>query len=275
MRCDLKRISTVAHPVRQCLLPMLTLLTCLFIRCVTHRPSCSAPVFCSQLYTSMRTPARVSLPLVQGQSSVPSSPGMAFIPAPVLGPPTCPATVLIRRRHAHLSGSWPLARGARPVAHLRMTSDSEALSAAAVPPSAIPRLVGVGIIGCGRIGQVHARATTALPGASLVAVADPFEPFGLAVASEFSTRWVSDWKELVSNPDVDAVVIGSPTPFHAEQIKACAAAGKAVFCEKPISNDLSTIDECIQVRRSIYAFLVAIYVLVLFVLTVTSACGCV
>lgn len=95
---------------------------------------------------------------------------------------------------------------------------------------------------------MHARAITALPGATLVAVADPFEPFGLAVASEFSTQWVSDWKELVANPDVDAVVIGSPTPFHAEQIKACAAAGKAVFCEKPISNNLSTIDECIQVR---------------------------
>lgn len=136
-----------------------------------------------------------------------------------------------------------------------MTSDSEAPSAAAVPPSAIPRPVGVGIIGCGRIGQVHARAITALPGATLVAVADPFEPFGLAVASEFSTQWVSDWKELVANPDVDAVVIGSPTPFHAEQIKACAAAGKAVFCEKPISNNLSTIDECIQVRHTLRAYL--------------------
>eukprot|EP00170_Pyropia_yezoensis_P002962 contig_12446_g2969 len=127
-----------------------------------------------------------------------------------------------------------------------MAADSEAFSTAAVPPSAIPRPVGVGIIGCGRIGQVHARAVTALPGATLVVVADPFEPFGLAVASEFSTQWVSDWKELVGNPDVDAVVIGSPTPFHAEQIKACVAAGKAVFCEKPISNDLVTIDDVIQ-----------------------------
>lgn len=141
---------------------------------------------------------------------------------------------------------------ARPCAPLLMVANSEASSAAPMPPSAMSRPVGVGIIGCGRIGQVHARAITALPDATLVAVADPFEPFGLAVASEFETEWVSDWKMLVYNPDVDAVVIGSPTPFHAEQIKACAAAGKAIFCEKPISNDLATIDECIQVRCSSY-----------------------
>ncbi|GAB0496023.1 hypothetical protein MMPV_007333 [Pyropia vietnamensis] len=127
-----------------------------------------------------------------------------------------------------------------------MVAHNEASPKAYVPPAEISRPIGVGIIGCGRIGQVHARAITALPDATLVAVADPFEPFGLAVASEFATQWMPDWKVLVSNPDVDAVVIGSPTPFHAEQIKACAAAGKAIFCEKPISNDLATIDECIQ-----------------------------
>lgn len=128
--------------------------------------------------------------------------------------------------------------------------DGGAPATAPIPPNAVPRPVGVGVIGCGRIGQVHARAITALPGAVLVAVADPFEPFGLAVASVFGTTWVADWRELVADPAVDAVVIGSPTPYHAEQILACAAAGKAIFCETPISHDLDTFDKCIQVRRA-------------------------
>jgi len=106
--------------------------------------------------------------------------------------------------------------------------------------------IGIGIIGCGRIGQVHARTVATLQTARLVMVADPFEDFGRKVEKEFGTTWVSDWKELVANPDVQGVVIGSPTPFHAEQIIACAEAGKDIFCEKPISNDLKVIDKCME-----------------------------
>lgn len=217
---DLKRTSHVTSALR-------------FVRVSTSSTCTCIP--------SARTPALVDCPACSSDPSL----AMAFIAAAGLGC-SAPATALICHRPVLPSRGLPLRLLGRPVAPLRMAADSEAFSTAAVPPSAIPRPVGVGIIGCGRIGQVHARAVTALPGATLVVVADPFEPFGLAVASEFSTQWVSDWKELVGNPDVDAVVIGSPTPFHAEQIKACVAAGKAVFCEKPISNDLVTIDDVIQ-----------------------------
>lgn len=107
-------------------------------------------------------------------------------------------------------------------------------------------MVGIGVIGCGRIGQVHASTISALPDANLIAVADPFEKYGRMVADEFKTTWEADWEAVVANDAVRGVVIGSPTPFHAEQIIRCAEMGKDIFCEKPISNDLTTIDRCLD-----------------------------
>jgi myo-inositol 2-dehydrogenase / D-chiro-inositol 1-dehydrogenase len=138
------------------------------------------------------------------------------------------------------------------------TTSLPARSAAALPGRALPaarasprlRMAaaapGIGVIGCGRIGQVHAHTLAGSQDARLVSVADPFEEYGRRVANDYDTRWVADWQDLVADPEIRGVVIGSPTPFHAEQIKAAAAAGKDIFCEKPISNDLRVIDECLQ-----------------------------
>ena len=52
--------------------------------------------------------------------------------------------------------------------------------------------------------------------------------------------------EVINNPDVDAVWICSPSQYHADQIKACAAAGKHVFCEKPVATDLPETIEAIN-----------------------------
>eukprot|EP00177_Eucheuma_denticulatum_P004651 GFKZ01008458.1.p1 GENE.GFKZ01008458.1~~GFKZ01008458.1.p1 ORF type:complete len:390 (+),score=62.26 GFKZ01008458.1:272-1441(+) len=110
--------------------------------------------------------------------------------------------------------------------------------------------VGIGVIGCGRIGRVHAGTISALQGASLEMVADPFEKFGRQVEADFNTVWTPDWKDMLGNDKIQGIVIGSPTPYHAEQIIQSAQAGKDIFCEKPISNDLAVIDECLKVVES-------------------------
>ena len=51
---------------------------------------------------------------------------------------------------------------------------------------------------------------------------------------------------MINHPDVEAVWICSPSQFHADQIKACAAAGKHIFCEKPIATDLPETIEAIN-----------------------------
>ena len=52
--------------------------------------------------------------------------------------------------------------------------------------------------------------------------------------------------DVITDPDVEAVWICSPSQFHADQIKACAANGKHVFCEKPIATDLAETVEAIN-----------------------------
>lgn len=59
-------------------------------------------------------------------------------------------------------------------------------------------------------------------------------------------QFTDDAMEVITNPDVDAVWICSPSQFHAEQIKAAAANHKHVFCEKPIATDLGETVEAIN-----------------------------
>ncbi len=59
-------------------------------------------------------------------------------------------------------------------------------------------------------------------------------------------KFTNDAMDVINDPDVDAVWICSPSSYHAEQIKAAAAAGKHVFCEKPIATDLAETVEAIN-----------------------------
>lgn len=69
----------------------------------------------------------------------------------------------------------------------------------------------------------------------------------LAAAADYGVpRFTGDAMDVITDPEVDAVWICSPSQYHAEQIKACAANGKHVFCEKPIATDLAETVEAIN-----------------------------
>jgi len=107
--------------------------------------------------------------------------------------------------------------------------------------------VNVGVIGCGRIGIVHLGAISKAPGVKAVIVSNPTVSKAEAAAKQFNVpRFTSDAMEVITDPEVDAVWICSPSSFHAEQIKACAANGKHVFCEKPLATDLAETVEAIN-----------------------------
>lgn len=100
--------------------------------------------------------------------------------------------------------------------------------------------IGFGVIGAGRIGTLHAHHLAgAVDGARLRRVYDA-DPAAAARALKGvpGARVASSLEELLSDPDIQAVVIASPTTLHAEQLRAAAAAGKAIFCEKPVALDL-------------------------------------
>ena len=95
----------------------------------------------------------------------------------------------------------------------------------------------IAVLGAGRIGKIHGVNVAARPGVRLVAVADPHRPSAEALA-EATGAEVRDLDAAIGAPDVDAVIICTPTTTHAELIERAARAGKAIFCEKPV--DLSS-----------------------------------
>jgi len=103
------------------------------------------------------------------------------------------------------------------------------------------------VIGCGRIGLVHLGAITKSPNVSPVIVSNPTVSKAEAAASQYGVpRFTSEAMDVITDPEVDAVWICSPSQYHAEQIKACAANKKHVFCEKPIATDLAETVEAIN-----------------------------
>jgi myo-inositol 2-dehydrogenase / D-chiro-inositol 1-dehydrogenase len=102
------------------------------------------------------------------------------------------------------------------------------------------------ILGAGRIGQVHARAVAATPGAHLVAIADPVAAAAETVKAAYGCD-IRTIDGIEASADVDAVIICTPTDTHADLIERFARAGKAVFCEKPVDLSLARVAACLKV----------------------------
>ncbi|MDX6701376.1 MAG: myo-inositol 2-dehydrogenase / D-chiro-inositol 1-dehydrogenase [Baekduia sp.] len=100
----------------------------------------------------------------------------------------------------------------------------------------------VGVIGVGRIGRMHAELLSRqVPGAAVGAVFDAHGSLARDVADTLRVPATDTVEELVGSPDVDAVAICSSTDTHADLLVAAAQAGKAIFCEKPVSLDLAEV----------------------------------
>ena len=107
--------------------------------------------------------------------------------------------------------------------------------------------VNVGLIGAGRIGRLHAEHLAfRIPDANLLAVSDIIlEAAQKCAASLGIPTATQDHRIIMENPDIKAVVVCSSTDTHAQMIEEAAAAGKHIFCEKPIAHDLGEIDRAL------------------------------
>ncbi len=105
-------------------------------------------------------------------------------------------------------------------------------------------MVRIALLGAGRIGAIHARTVAASRDAELAAIADPIEQAAQALTSELggSVRTVD---AAIDDRSIDAVLIATPTDTHAALIERAAAAGKAIFCEKPIDLDADRVRACL------------------------------
>jgi len=104
----------------------------------------------------------------------------------------------------------------------------------------------IALFGAGRIGRIHAANLSSVAGIELVAVSDPVASAAAQLAHTFGARTDSP-EGIFADGSIDAVVIGSPTTTHSDLITRAAAAGKHIFCEKPVDLSAARAQACADV----------------------------
>jgi predicted dehydrogenase len=111
-------------------------------------------------------------------------------------------------------------------------------------------VIGVALLGAGYVQAFHAQAVREHPQGELVAVANWREPSARALAERHDIpRVTTDWEEILSAPDVDAAIVGTPNALHAKQTIALLRSGKHVMVEKPMAISVSECDQMIEASR--------------------------
>src|SRR5690606_2662810 len=104
-----------------------------------------------------------------------------------------------------------------------------------------------GLLGAGRIGQIHGRSVAAHKSASLAAITDVDAKAVAALAQETGAAVARSAADILADRSIDAVLICTPTDTHADLIEQAAKAGKAVFCEKPVDLSADRVRACLKV----------------------------
>ena len=107
-------------------------------------------------------------------------------------------------------------------------------------------MLKVGLLGAGRIGQVHAAVVAAHEGSKLAAVSDVYAPAAEELAAKYHAQMRSS-DEIIADDTIDAVLIATSTDTHSDLIEAATQAGKAVMCEKPVDLSLERARACLEV----------------------------
>lgn len=105
-------------------------------------------------------------------------------------------------------------------------------------------MIRIAVLGCGRIGVMHAANIAAHPRAVLAGVYDIHAPAAQAVAAKTGATLFASAEAVFASPDVDAVLIATATDTHADLLELAVAAGKPVLCEKPIDLSLARVNTC-------------------------------
>lgn len=111
-------------------------------------------------------------------------------------------------------------------------------------------MLKVGLVGCGFMGRMHATVYGALEGVELVAIADRRAEVSDAFAAQWGAKGHPDLASMLQTEAIDYVDICLPTHQHAEASLAAIAAGKHVFCEKPMARSVEEADRMIAAAQA-------------------------
>ena len=111
-------------------------------------------------------------------------------------------------------------------------------------------MLKIAVLGTGFIGSVHAKNVARHPGAELAAVYDVNVEFAKRAAATTEAKASADVAEIFGNPEIQAVVIATPTNTHVEYLRRAAQADKAIYCEKPIGLDYQEAQQAVEAVRA-------------------------
>ncbi len=108
-------------------------------------------------------------------------------------------------------------------------------------------MLGLALLGSGRMAHVYGPKIAAHPEMELVCIYNPRLASAEKAVALYGGAASDDLERVLADDRVDAVVIATPTDTHLEYIEACAKAGKPIYCEKPLDMTLERTDRCLEV----------------------------
>ena len=105
-------------------------------------------------------------------------------------------------------------------------------------------MINIALLGCGRIGQMHADNLVAHNRVKLVSVFDLYSKAADTVAKRHTVTVANSADDIFNDENIDAVLVATATQTHADFIERAVACGKAVLCEKPIDLNLERVNQC-------------------------------
>lgn len=119
--------------------------------------------------------------------------------------------------------------------------------------------VGVGVIGAGTIGKIHARIYHEMPYTQLIAVADINPQRAQALAREYDCKWYGDYVDLLKHRHIEAVSVATPDYLHRDPVITALNAGKHVLVEKPLATNLEDARAMLKAARKNARYLMVNY----------------
>lgn len=112
-------------------------------------------------------------------------------------------------------------------------------------------ILQIGLIGTGAIGRTHIeRINNTLQGGRVIAVTDAFAEAGRKAAEAYGCEFIEDGETLINDSRIQAVIVTTADPYHAQYVKAAIKAGKFVFCEKPLAPEPEVCKEIVDLEMA-------------------------
>lgn len=105
-------------------------------------------------------------------------------------------------------------------------------------------MVALALLGCGRIGQMHAANLAVHPDVTFACLHDADSGLARAAADRYGVAVAESAEAIMNDPSVDGMIVATPTGTHVTFIEAAVAAGKPILCEKPIDLDIDRVNRC-------------------------------